>query len=66
MIGPTRSLIADLQAIADSEGARFPLAPWDRLYYTEKLRRSRFGFDSEAAKPYLRADSVLQGVFLAA
>ena len=66
VIGPTRSLIADLQAIADSEGARFPLAPWDRLYYTEKLRRSRFGFDSEAAKPYLRADSVLQGVFWAA
>lgn len=63
VIGPTQTLIADLQAIADSEGASFRLAPWDRLHYTEKLRRSRFGVDSEAVKAYLPAAAILEGIF---
>ena len=63
VLGPTRALIGELQKIADAEGAHFELAPWDRLYYTEKLRRTRFGLDSEAVKPYLRLDSVLNAMF---
>ena len=53
VIGPTRALIADLQAIADADGAGIALAPWDRLFYSEKLRRTRFGLDAEAVRPYL-------------
>lgn len=66
VIGPTRKLVADLQQIATAEGADFQLAPWDRLYYSEKLRRARFGLDSEAVKPYLQLDSVVQAMFWAA
>ncbi len=66
VLGPTRKLVADLQAIATDEGAKFQLAPWDRLYYSEKLRRARYGLDSEAVKPYLKLDSVLQALFWAA
>lgn len=66
VMGPTRALVAQLQKIADADGANFKLAPWDRLYYTEKLRRERFGFDSEAVKPYLALDSVLNAMFWAA
>lgn len=65
-IGPTQALLADLQSIADSEGAKFKLAPWDRLYYTDKLRRARFGLDMETVKPYLPLDSVLNAMFWAA
>lgn len=66
VIGPTRALIADLQALADADGAAITLAPWDRLYYTDKLRRTRFGVDTEAVRPYLEAESVRQAIFAAA
>lgn len=62
----TRVQIADFEAIAASEGDTTPLAPWDRQYYAEKLRRARFGFDGEALKPYLALDSVLEAMFWAA
>jgi peptidyl-dipeptidase Dcp len=66
VIGPTRALIADLQAMADADGTGITLAPWDRLYYTDRLRRTRFGVDTEAVRPYLEAESVRQAIFWAA
>ncbi len=59
----TRTQIAALQLIADAEGQSIDLAPWDRLHYAEKLRRERFGFDSNAVKPFLQLDAVLQAMF---
>jgi len=58
--------IADYQAIADREGAGFRLAPWDRQFYAEKLRRQRFGLDGDAVKAHLPLDAVLQAMFWAA
>ena len=66
VIGPTRALIAELQAIADAEGAGIRIAPWDRLYYSEKLRQTRFGLNGDAVKSYLELESVLQAMFWAA
>jgi peptidyl-dipeptidase Dcp len=59
----TRAQIAEMQTIADVEGAGFALMPWDRLYYAERLRRARFGLDAEAVKPYLTLDNVLAALF---
>lgn len=59
----TVAQIAELQAIADAEGADFALMPWDRLYYAERLRQSRFGVDAEAVKAYLTLDNVLAALF---
>ena len=59
----TRMQITELQAIADAEGQGIDLAPWDRLHYSEKLRRARFGFESESVKPFLQLDAVLQAMF---
>ena len=66
VLPPTQALLTDLQSIAHREGADIALAPWDRLYYTEKLRHERFGFRSEDVKPYLELDSVLAAIFWAA
>ena len=60
------SQIADYQAIADSEGAGVRLAPWDRQFYAEKLRRERFGLDGDAVKAHFPLDAVLQAMFWAA
>jgi peptidyl-dipeptidase Dcp len=59
----TRAQIADMQAIADAEGAGFDLMPWDRLYYAERLRQTHFGLDAETVKPYLTLDNVLAALF---
>jgi peptidyl-dipeptidase Dcp len=66
LLRPTLAEIAELQAIADAEGADFELQPWDRLYYAEKLRRRKFGLDSEEIKSYLRLDNVVEAMFWAA
>ncbi len=66
VIGPTRALVADLQAIADAEGAGIRLAPWDRLFYSAKLRKSRFDLDADAVRQHLELESVLAAIFWAA
>ncbi len=37
--------------------------PWDMSYLSEKLRRQRHDFDSEALRPYFPLDAVRQGIF---
>ena len=65
-----RAQVADYQAIADRQadegGPRITLAPWDRLYYAEQLRRERFGLDGEAVRAHLPLEQVLQAIFWAA
>ncbi|MCA2997880.1 MAG: M3 family metallopeptidase [Rhodocyclaceae bacterium] len=62
--------LADYQAIADQSAdectASAPLAPWDRQFYAEKLRRQRFGLDGDAVKAYFPLENVLQAMFWAA
>ena len=47
--------IADHQAVADREGHGIGLAPWDRQFYAEKLRRERFNLDSDEVKAHMTA-----------
>ena len=58
--------LADYQSIADNESAGIRLAPWDRQFYAEKLRRQRFGLDGDAVKAHLPLEAVLQAMFWAA
>ena len=58
---------ADLQAMANAEGAALELAAWDWSYYTEKVRADRYAFDASQLRPYFEMDNVLEnGVFFAA
>jgi len=62
----TTQHVADLQALANEEGADTELAPWDRLHYSEKLRRRRFNFDLETIAPYLSLERISQALFWSA
>jgi len=37
--------------------------PWDQSYWSEKLKKQNFDFDSEELKPYFKLENVVQGVF---
>ena len=58
--------LAEMQAIADKEGAGFKLQGWDWWYYAEKLRKAKYAFDENQIKPYLTVDNVRNGMFMAA
>lgn len=56
----------DLNEVRDyarSIGADFELQSWDFSYYSEKLKKARYDFDSEALRPYFQLDKVRLGIF---
>ncbi|HEY1485883.1 MAG TPA: M3 family metallopeptidase, partial [Micromonosporaceae bacterium] len=58
---------ADLQAVIDASGAGHQVEPWDWAFYSEQVRRERYGVDEAEIRPYLELERVLRdGVFFAA
>lgn len=50
-----------------TEGNDFHLQPYDRFYYSAKMKKAKYNFTDDEAKPYFNVDSVLvNGVFYAA
>lgn len=48
-------------------GEDFKLQPYDRFYFSTKMKKEQFNFSDEEVKPYFNIDSVLvNGVFYAA
>jgi peptidyl-dipeptidase Dcp len=58
-----REEVADMQAIADREGAKIAIAPWDYRYYAEKVRKAKYDLDQNEIKPYLQLDKLREGMF---
>lgn len=56
----TREL-AELTRRKQQELPGSSLDPWDRLYYSELVRRSSYEFDSLTLRPYFAFDRVLEG-----
>ena len=55
--------VADMQAVADAEGAKITIAPWDYRFYQEKVRKARYDLDQNEVKPYLQLDKLREGMF---
>jgi peptidyl-dipeptidase Dcp len=58
-----REEVADMQAIADREGAGIKIAPWDYRYYAEKVRKAKYDLDMSEVKPYLQLEKLREGMF---
>ena len=58
--------VADMQAIADAEGAGITIEPWDYRYYAEKVRQSRYELDSDQVKQYLQLSQLRDAMFFVA
>jgi peptidyl-dipeptidase Dcp len=55
--------VAEMQAIADREGAGIRIAPWDYRYYAEKVRKDKYDLDENEVKPYLQLEKLRDGMF---
>ena len=58
----------DIEAFArKTQGADFQLQPYDRFYYSAKMKKELLAISDDEVKPYFNVDSVLiNGVFYAA
>src|ERR1043165_8825671 len=55
--------VKDMQALADKEGAKIKIEPWDYRYYAEKVRKERYDLDQNEVKEYLQLEKLREGIF---
>lgn len=58
--------VADMQKLADTQGAGIKIEPWDYRYYAEKVRKAKYDLDENEVKPYLQLDHLRDAMFWAA
>ena len=58
--------VADMQALATSEGANITIEPWDYRFYAEKVRKAKYDLDRKQQKPYLQLDKLREAMFYVA
>lgn len=62
-IGRVKEEVADMQAVADAEGAKITIAPWDYRFYAEKVRKAKYDLDEAEIKPYFKLDNMVNAMF---
>ena len=65
-VARVREEVADMQALADKEGSKIKIEPWDYRYYMEKVRKAKFDLDQNEIKPYLQLDKMRDAMFMVA
>lgn len=57
-IGRVAEEVADMQAVADTNGDNITIEPWDYRFYAEKVRKAKYDLDSDEVKQYLQMDKL--------
>jgi peptidyl-dipeptidase Dcp len=65
-VGRVREEVADMQKIADGEGAGITIEPWDYRFYAEKVRKAKYDLDFNEVKPYMQLEKLREGMHWAA
>jgi len=55
--------VADMQALADKEGAKIKIEPWDYRFYMEKVRKAKFDLDQNEVSQYLQLEKIREAMF---
>ena len=58
--------VADMQAIANTNGDNITIEPWDYRYYAEKVRVAKYDLNSDEVKQYLQLDKLREEMFYVA
>jgi peptidyl-dipeptidase Dcp len=62
-VARVREEVADMQAVADKEGAKIKIEPWDYRFYAEKVRKAKYDLDQNEVKPYMQLEKLREGMF---
>jgi len=65
-IARVKEEVADMQAVADKEGADIKIKPWDYRFYAEKVRKAKYDLDSDEVKQYLQLGKLREAMFYVA
>jgi len=65
-IARVKEEVADMQAIANTNGGNITIEPWDYLYYAEKVRKQKYDLNSDEVKQYLQLDKLREAMFFVA
>ena len=65
-IARVKEEVADMQAIADENGDKITIEPWDYRFYAEKVRQKKYDLDSDEVKQYLQLDKLTEALFYTA
>lgn len=55
--------VAEMQALADRQGAGITIEPWDYYYYAEKVRKDKYDLDEDQVRAYFPLENVRKGIF---
>ena len=66
VVARVRREVAELQALADLEQPPVTIAPWDFLYYAEKVRKAKYDLDASEIAPYFELSNMVAAVLWSA
>lgn len=58
--------VKDMQALANKEGAKITIEPWDYRFYAEKVRKAKYDIDENEVKQYLQLEKIREAIFFVA
>ncbi|GGK42055.1 MULTISPECIES: M3 family metallopeptidase [Flavobacteriaceae] len=58
--------VADMQAVANTNGDNITIEPWDYRFYAEKVRKQKYDLNSDEVKQYLQLDKLTDALFFVA
>ena len=62
-IARVKEEVADMQKLADKEGNKIKIEPWDYRFYMEKVRKERYDLDQNEVSKYLQLDKIRDAMF---
>ncbi|MDP4983704.1 M3 family metallopeptidase [Pseudoalteromonas tunicata] len=65
-IARVKEEVADMQALANQQGANITIEPWDYRFYAEQVRKAKYDLDSNEVKQYLQLDKLREAMFYVA
>ncbi|PKV52276.1 peptidyl-dipeptidase Dcp [Aquimarina sp. MAR_2010_214] len=65
-IARVKEEVSDMQTVADANGDKITVEPWDYRYYAEKVRKKKYDLDSDEVKQYLQLDKLREAMFFVA
>ena len=63
-IAKAQEELADIKAEIAKDGKGFEPAGWDWRYYADRAKKTKYDFDENLIRPYLKLENVRDGMFL--